>query len=53
MTESLSIETILAKFKEGNKAWVLKDVEVGKYVVIPHALPESRYHPFLSESCTG
>jgi hypothetical protein len=36
MTEPLSIETILAEFKEQDKAWVLKDVEVGKYVIIPH-----------------
>lgn len=36
MTEPLSIETILAEFKEGDKVWVLKDTEVGKYVVIPH-----------------
>jgi hypothetical protein len=36
MTEPLSIEMILAEFKENDKAWVLKDVEVCKYVVFPH-----------------
>jgi hypothetical protein len=36
MTEPLSIETILAEFKENDKAWVLKDIEVGKYVIFPH-----------------
>ena len=36
MTEPLSIETILGEFKESDKAWVLRDVESGKYVIIPH-----------------
>jgi hypothetical protein len=36
MTEPLSLETILAEFKEDTKAWVLRDAESRKYVVIPH-----------------
>jgi hypothetical protein len=36
MTDPLPLETILAEFKESHKAWVLRDVDSGKYVIIPH-----------------
>jgi hypothetical protein len=36
MTEPLSLETILGEFNEDAKAWILRDAELGKYVVIPH-----------------
>jgi len=36
MTEPLSLETILGEFNENAEAWILRDAESGKYVVIPH-----------------
>jgi len=36
MIEPLPLETILAEFNEAAKAWVLRDVTSGKYVIIPH-----------------
>jgi hypothetical protein len=52
MTEPLSIEMILAEFKENDKAWVLKDVEVCKYVMFPHPnyLGRSVIHLFLGRA---
>jgi hypothetical protein len=52
MTEPLSIQTIFAEFKEDDKAWVLKDVEVGKYVIFPHPKYPGRaiIHFFLNHA---
>src|SRR5258708_29107696 len=36
MIEPMSNAAILAEFKEIDKVWVLKDVDSGKYVIIPH-----------------
>jgi hypothetical protein len=52
MTEPLSIEMILAEFKENEKAWVLKDVEVCKYVLFPDPNYSGRaiIHMFLDRT---
>jgi hypothetical protein len=52
MTQPLSIATILAEFKEKDKAWVLKDIEVCKYVMFPDPDYSSRpvIHVFLDRA---
>lgn len=48
MTEPLSLETILGEFNENAEAWILRDAESGKYVVIPHpAYPERNISHFF------
>jgi hypothetical protein len=50
MTEPLPLETILEEFTEDANAWVLRDAESGKYVIIPHPNYPGRHiiHFFLN-----
>jgi hypothetical protein len=52
MTKPLSIEMILAEFNENDKAWVLKDIEVCKYVMFSHPNDSGRaiIHLFLDRT---
>ncbi len=36
MAEPLSLEVIQSEFSEESKAWGLRDIKSGKYLIIPH-----------------
>ena len=51
MSEPLDIDTILSEFSEEDTAWVLREEDSGKNVLIPHSKYPGRniFHFFLSE----
>jgi hypothetical protein len=50
MAMPLDTDTILSEFSEEDTAWVLRDLESGQYVTIPHQRYPGRhiFHFFMS-----